>query len=502
MGNSPQPIQLDQSTFMPLDPASQPRQRSPVSASSSPASAPGPDYSHVQLDPSTFSPIGGNHLGAQESDTQQPGMGERIWKAGKEELGNLAGGAVAPVKAAVSPPEDATEHAISSIGGPGGLIAYRASKAVVDAVENMVKAKKESFKQAEMDVLHAVNEFHQKDYRNALADTGSVVADVGGMMGDPLATMGREREIVQGTKAGGDLATPLTKDVVDLGAAAALERVGGKLTKGPEAGGGTEATTTAKQAGPLRQILKGEKVAQEPAQQALRGGADAASGAPGAAAKTPSLRTVLEKPIDTIESNAKAAYRQVDEAAGTDFKALREKLENTEYQLRQLTETEEDVAKEASLEKSRTAIMDKIEAAKQQAIKAGVDPKLLDQADAQFKQASALKDLQTKVFKNTGIISGNKALGAEESVNVNQAVKELQKLQDNTKFGAARLEQALGKDGALAILKDMYAAQKAGIQAMSRQEFAIKLAKYTGWGSLLLGGAGAVRGALHAVTGE
>jgi hypothetical protein len=33
--------------------------------------------------------------------------------------------------------------------------------------------------------------------------------------------------------------------------------------------------------------------------------------------------------------------------------------------------TEEDVAKEAALEKSRAAIMDKIEAAKQQAIKAG-----------------------------------------------------------------------------------------------------------------------------------
>jgi len=40
-----------------------------------------------------------------------------------------------------------------------------------------------------------------------------------------------------------------------------------------------------------------------------------------------------------------------------------------------------------------------------------------------------LKALEQKVFKNTGVISGNKALGAEESINVNQAVKELQKLQ-------------------------------------------------------------------------
>jgi hypothetical protein len=482
---------------MPIDPASLSRQRGAVPASSSLASAPGPDYSQVQLDPSTFSPLGGNRSSAQEqeSDTQQPGMGERILNAGKEELGNLASGVAAPVKAALAPPADATEHAMSSIGGPAGLVAYRASKAVVDAVENMVKAKKESFKQAEADVLNAVNEFHQKDYRNALADTGSAVADVGGVMGEPISTMGRAREIAQGTKPGGDLATPLTKDVVDLGATAALERVGEKLTGGTAEG--TEAATP-KQAGPIKQILKGEKVAQEPAQQALRTGAQAAGGK----AVNPSLRAVLEEPIDKIGNLAKAAYRQVDEAAGTDFKALREKLENTEYQLRQLTDTEEDVAMEAKLEKARTATMDKIEAAKQQAIKAGVDPKLLEQADAQFSQANALKDLQAKVFKNTGVISGNKALGAEESVNVNQAVKELQKLQDSTKFGAPRLEQALGKDGAQAILKDMYAAQKAGVKAMSRQEFAIKLAKYTGWGSLLLGGAGAVRGAVHAVTGE
>src|SRR6266576_835489 len=98
MGNSPQ-IQLDQSTFMPLDTASQPRQRSAAPASSSPAGAPGPDYSHVQLDPSTFSPIGGGHSIGQASDTQQPGIGERVWKAGKEELGSLAGGVAATGKA-------------------------------------------------------------------------------------------------------------------------------------------------------------------------------------------------------------------------------------------------------------------------------------------------------------------------------------------------------------------------------------------------------------------
>jgi hypothetical protein len=71
MGGSPRQIQLDQSTFMPLDTASLPRQRSGAAASSSPASAPGPDYSHVQLDPNTFSPVAGNNSGVQGASSQE-----------------------------------------------------------------------------------------------------------------------------------------------------------------------------------------------------------------------------------------------------------------------------------------------------------------------------------------------------------------------------------------------------------------------------------------------
>jgi hypothetical protein len=63
-------------------------------------------------------------------------------------------------------------------------------------------------------------------------------------------------------------------------------------------------------------------------------------------------------------------------------------------------------------------------------------------------------------------------------VNVNEAVKALQKLQDDTRYGAPRLEQALGKQGAQDLLKNMYAAQKSGMTAMSRQQFAKLMLKY------------------------
>jgi hypothetical protein len=240
----------------------------------------------------------------------------------------------------------------------------------------------------------------------------------------------------------------------------------------------------------VEQVAKGEGIAQPQAETALRRAASTGSREAGLSTVQPqSLRTVLEDPIESLESQAKAQYRQIDRAAGTDFKALNDKLSNTEYQIRQLTETEEDVAKEAQLEKSRTALIEKIEAAKQEALKNGVDPKTLDAADQSFKQANALKDVEAKVFKNTSVIKGNVVHGTTETVNVDAAVKALQKLQDIEKFGGSRLEQAFGQEGAKAVLDDMYSAQRAGVKAMTRQQWATRIAKLgLTVGGLTLGG--------------
>jgi hypothetical protein len=247
------------------------------------------------------------------------------------------------------------------------------------------------------------------------------------------------------------------------------------------------------------QIVKGDRVAQPQTDAALRQGATAASKEAGLSTVQPqSLRTVLEDPIESLETQAKSQYRQIDQAAGTDFKALNDKLSNTEYQIRQLTETEEDVAKEAQLEKSRTAILDKIEAAKQEAIAQGVDPKILEDADANFKQANALRDVEAKVFKNTGVVKGNVVHGTPETINVDAAVKALQKMQDTEKFGGSRLEEAFGEAGAKAVLDDMYSAQRAGVKAMTRQQWATRIAKV----GLTVGGVALGGHILHAVVAE
>ena len=88
------------------------------------------------------------------SDTQQPpALGDRVLNAAVDEGKNIARGVVAPIKAAASEPEDATEHVVSGVAGQGGLVAYRLSKAIVDAVENVVKAKKEDFRNAAVDEM-------------------------------------------------------------------------------------------------------------------------------------------------------------------------------------------------------------------------------------------------------------------------------------------------------------------------------------------------------------
>ncbi len=134
-------------------------------------------------------------------------------------------------------------------------------------------------------------------------------------------------------------------------------------------------------------------------------------------------------------------------------------------------------ADEAAWEAKRTEIEDTIADGVQSARDAGVDPETINQADAQWKKGSALTDLQTKVFKNTGVIDPTTG-----NINVKAAVNALQKLQDSEKYGSPRLEQALGENDTL--LEDMKSANRLGIKAVKTQDFLKKL----GIGSGVIGG--------------
>jgi len=291
-----------------------------------------------------------------------------------------------------------------------------------------------------------------------------------------------------------------------VGAGAALVKgatPGQALETGAAVAGGSAALdTVAAGASALKPVvqdaIKGESVAQPAAQAALRTNPWAA-----ARAANQSLSTTLDAPIEKAAAARQSAYNLLDNSAGTDVKALYSKLENTEYQIRQLTDTQEDVQKEAVLEKARTATMDKIAEARQNVIeKLGTKngPEAFDKADQLFKQEQALKDLQSKVFKNPNIVQGNTAAGTPETVNVDSAVKALQKMQNDTSYGSPRLEQAIGKDSAKKMLADLYAAQRAGQKAISRQDFAKLLAGHAARVAEVGGPAAVVYGvAKHAI---
>jgi hypothetical protein len=487
MGGSPQQIQLDQSTFMPLDTASQPRQRT-AAVSSSPASA--PDYSHVQLDPSTFSPVSGGKLQQQTSEPEKPynpaehGAASRFGHAFAEPFVSMFHGAV-------DEPQDVNEVVAHAQGGQGALMAYRAAKKLIEAHDAITKAKPgDSFRQAVMDFKNAAIDYSLGNKRDALMHTLSGgVSTMEGAAPESKIALDRGRQLTEGAATGGDLATPLGSTAADVAMGAATYGAGkgfSALRGAAETGEAGEAANAAGKVaretpGPMKQIRLGEKVAQEPAQEALRVGAKAGGAEGGVSTVQPqSLRTVLEEPINAIGARAKSLYKSIDEATGGRFQGTADKIDAVNEKLRAATnETDE-----AKLSADKDRLMWQQEKMFDEAAEKGVSKDTVTQAKAVYRHTQALKDLDAKVFKNPNIVKGNAAMGAEETVNVDSAVKTLQKLSDSTKFGGSRLEQALGKEGSEALLRDMYAAQKQGITALTKQQWVGRIAKIAGLGGV------------------
>ncbi|MFZ1974734.1 MAG: hypothetical protein WAU89_17945, partial [Candidatus Acidiferrales bacterium] len=92
------------------------------------------------------------------------------------------------------------------------------------------------------------------------------------------------------------------------------------------------------------------------------------------------------------------------------------------------------------------------------------------------------------LFNNEGVVKGNIAHGAEESINVDNAITQAEKLNKPSKFAPegspTRLEQALGKQGASNLLKNLYAAQKAGAAAVKAQKIAAWIGGTVGVGAV------------------
>lgn len=449
-------VTLDFSTAQPIGSPQQTAQ--PVQPSPTQSGNP------VKLDFSTLQPIGSQPSVPPQPSEEQPGVLNRAWNAVKSE--------VAPIidigESVVTPPQDHKEELALTFGGPTALQAYRAARTVVGGVESAIKAPAEKYQQAKQDFQRATQDFQNKDYRNLASDAASTATDVMGAVspGTSMVT-DRAREFSEGARPGGDLVTPIVKTGVDVGLAALTDKVGEPST--PEEPGLT------------KQLIQGRAVNQPGTQAAIREGVQTASENAGTATaetaaniKTQPIMeghtTVLDDHLLALQGQEAAAYKVQDDLA-PGLKANRTKLINTNRAIDALTDTPEDVTKEAALEKSRTGLMDKIADSEDALKQAGVDPKA---ADVLHTQRMAGEDIKASIIKNTDLTDG--------SLNVKGLLNDAKKMRF-TDYGD-RLEQFFGsKQAADTYVTKLANMQKLGAHAVAARVVTALLAGVVGLGA-------------------
>src|SRR5581483_909106 len=262
--------------------------------------------------------------------------------------------------------------------------------------------------------------------------------------------------------------------------------------QGAVAGGAGEAgaATLGELPGVVSKILNPEQV-QTALQKGISDTAASASTANQVPASSKGARHVIEDVADSVWSKSKQQYAALDEATGGRIQRFTDRLENIRQKLNELTGTEEDFAKEAALLKAQKETEDAMSDAFAEAKAKGIDPKLVDEADANFKKANALYDTDHAVkMSSSGGITENKPL----TVDPKKLASRLEKLHDS-----GRLQQALGEDGATEFLNHSYDAENELRKIVKRQERAKFLGKAALYGTGITAGGAAVRHILTSV---
>jgi hypothetical protein len=486
MGNTQQaPLTVDMSAFKPFAPADT---SAPVTVDMSAfkpfadAAAPAP----AQMDLKTGA--GGMEAAAQQGTDAQvakmrPTAGYRFGTT----MGNVGDAATGAVKGLFQPPQSVREEHIANMtagatGTPFGelspvvpLAAYRVAKGLVDSAERMFKAKSaQDYNQSREAFKQAVIDFHNGHYGDAaLGDLEAVT----GMAGNPddLKT-----QLARGAKSGGDLASPLGtlagQGIVTGGTAiagGALGDVAAGLGDTAEAEEVAEANAAPKLPGAIRRRISPTAATQPAAQSTLRAGASAAADEAGVAGEhTVGVRTLMDKGIANASNAEQSLYDNVNAAAKTDMKSLYDQQEELQDAISDPTNIGQKTALQKELTANQKLIADG--EANVQA-KLGTDAsKLIQDAKSATKQRYAMEDVAKKIFNNESVVAGNVEHGADETINVNSAIKQAENLAKPSKFAPrgtpTRLQQALGEDGAKAFKEGLYSAQKAGQTVVRRNQ--------------------------------
>ncbi len=237
----------------------------------------------------------------------------------------------------------------------------------------------------------------------------------------------------------------------------------------------------------FKQIIQGKNVAQPGAQQAVRQGVQAATENAGTADESvaanienqPLLsrnQTIVDQHLSALRGLEQDAYDRMDEAAGFDVKAEKAQLANDQYKLKQLGNTDADIALKDKLNASIKDSQARIADAESKMQDAGVDP---TEADVLHKQRMAGADFRKALIQNTN--------SDGQTVNVDGLLNAAKKLQ-YTKYGD-RLQQFFGTpEAADNFMSNLEQAQKQGISAAKKQQLAKWIGGVVGLGAVVRGG--------------
>jgi hypothetical protein len=396
----------------------------------------------------------------------QPTLGDRIWEGAKQ---SAIGQGVQGVMGVLDAPKSSDEQVVHAIGGDPGLTAYRAAKSVVKSAQGMIKAGEDEYPQAKQDFQRAVQDFHSRDWRNAASSAASLGSDVIGITQPEMVTqMQNARELSEGARSGGNLATPLTRQAIDAATVLAPE-IGdtAMATARSAASKASEAISpTAEVAGeqfatrPLR-----SKPNEAAGTKAVQNVAADVTKSAGATPTIPSsIRDVFDEPAQTIEANSKALYKQIDDATGGKFQPNADKLANVRLKIRDSSGIDPDLddkllAQKTRLEWQQEKMFDDAEAN-------GVPRDTVEQARTLWKQKSALEDLGD-IFNKKSNVSGPRPELVQTGVEGLPAEQYNFKgiANDINAMDPQRLKLALGKDGSQQLTTAVNLAAKKGFLA-------------------------------------
>jgi hypothetical protein len=177
-----------------------------------------------------------------------------------------------------------------------------------------------------------------------------------------------------------------------------------------------------------------------------------------------------------VYAKSKSQYQVLDDATGGRVQRFKDRLDNIRQSLNGLTGTEEDVTKEASLLKAQKETEDAMQEAFKDAKAKGVDPKLIDEANANFKKSQALYDLDKHLKMSASGMRpdiGTAAAKNPEAVDPSKMFSRMNRVYDS-----GRLQEAVGESNAQSLLEHANNAYIQQQKILANQALAKTVGKY------------------------